>query len=59
MTDTTRDLIDAISTGDAVGIESSFNTAMAEKISVQLDVMRQNVTQNMFSAATETVDTEE
>lgn len=59
MTDTTRDLVDAISTGDAVGIESSFNTAMAEKISVQLDVMRQNVAQNMFSAATETVDTEE
>jgi hypothetical protein len=44
----TKDLIDAISTGDAMGIESSFNAAMAEKISVKLDAMRQDVAQNMF-----------
>lgn len=59
MTGTTRDLIDAIATGDAVGIESSFNAAMAEKISVQLDVKRQEVAQNMFKAAAETTNTEE
>ena len=59
MTGTTRDLVDAIATGDAVGIESSFNTAMAEKISVQLDVKRQEVAQNMFKAAAETTVTEE
>ena len=58
MTGTTRDLVDAIATGDAVGIESSFNAAMAEKISVQLDVKRQEVAQNMFKAAAETTDTE-
>lgn len=58
MTGTTRDLVDAIATGDAVGIESSFNAAMAEKISVQLDVKRQEVAQSMFKAA-ETTDTEE
>jgi hypothetical protein len=46
---TTKHLIDAIADGDAMGIESSFNAAMAEKISVQLDVMRQNVAQNMFA----------
>ena len=46
----TRDLIDAISTGDSVGIESAFNTAMAEKITVKLDTMRQEVAQNMFKA---------
>lgn len=46
----TRDLIDAISTGDSVGIESAFNTAMAEKITVKLDAMRQEVAQNMFKA---------
>jgi hypothetical protein len=53
MTGTTRTLIDAIATGDAVGIESSFNAAMAEKIAVQLDVKRQEVAQNMFKTATE------
>jgi len=47
----TKDLIDAISTGDAVGIENSFNAAMAEKISVKLDAMRQDVAQNMFKSA--------
>jgi hypothetical protein len=47
----TKDLINAISTGDAIGIESTFNTAMAEKIAVQLDVMRQNVAQSMFKTA--------
>ena len=47
---TTKNLIDAIAAGDAMEIESSFNAAMAEKISVQLDVMRQNVAQNMFEA---------
>jgi hypothetical protein len=55
MTSTTRNLIDAISTGDATGVESSFNAAMAEKIAVQLDVKRQEVAQNMFKATTETV----
>ncbi len=47
----TKNLINAIAAGDAVGIESTFNTAMAEKIAVQLDVMRQNVAQNMFKTA--------
>ena len=45
---TTRNLIDAISTGDSQGIEVAFNAAMAEKISVHLDTMRQNVAQSMF-----------
>jgi hypothetical protein len=47
----TKDLINAISTGDSVGIETAFNTAMAEKITVQLDAMRQEVAQNMFKSA--------
>ena len=51
MTGTTRGLVDAIATGDSVGIETSFNAAMAEKISVQLDAMRQEVAQNMFKTA--------
>lgn len=59
MTGTTRDLVDAIATGDAVGIETTFNAAMAEKISVHLDAMRQEVAQNMFKPAAEETSTEE
>lgn len=59
MTGTTRDLVDAIATGDAVGIESAFNAAMAEKISVNLDAMRQEVAQNMFKQAADETSTEE
>lgn len=47
---TTKELINAISTGDSVGIESAFNAAMAEKITVKLDDMRQEVAQNMFKS---------
>lgn len=60
MTGTTRDLVDAIASGDAVNIETSFNAAMAEKISVKLDAMRQEVAQNMFKTPeSETAQTEE
>jgi hypothetical protein len=45
---TTRDLINAIASKDAAGIETTFNAVMADKISVQLDTMRQSVAQNMF-----------
>lgn len=45
----TRDLIHAISSGNAIGIESSFNAVIAEKISAKLDVMRQEVAQNLFA----------
>lgn len=44
----TKDLVNAIIAGDAVEIETVFNDTMAEKISVQLDAMRQEVAQNMF-----------
>lgn len=54
MTYTTKDLIDAIATGDATGVEAAFNVAMAEKIAVQLDTKRQEIAQNMFATATET-----
>lgn len=49
----TRNLIDAISTGDSQGIESAFNVAMAEKIAVKLDTMRQEVAKNMFNQPAE------
>lgn len=47
---TTKTLIDAISSGDAVSIETAFNAAMAEKISSKLDTMRMDVAKNMFAS---------
>ena len=53
----TRDLIDAIETGDAVGIETAFNSVMVDKVAEKLDTMRTNMSQNMFR--TPEVETEE
>lgn len=47
---TTLELINAIAKGDAAATESAFNSAMAEKISAQLDDLRVNIAQNMFNA---------
>ena len=58
----TKDLIDAIAANDSQSIEATFASAMADKISVKLDAMRQNVAQNMFKeqpAATVEVETEQ
>lgn len=52
-----KSLIDAISTGDSIGTEQSFNAAMAEKISAKLDTMRQDIAQTMF--ATEEIESVE
>ena len=48
MSESVRNLINAIATGSAMETEESFNSAMAEKISVKLDTMRQDVAANMF-----------
>ena len=50
MSESVRNLIDAIATGSAVSTEEQFNAAMAEKISVKLDAMRQDVAANMFAS---------
>jgi hypothetical protein len=56
----TRDLIDAIETGDAVGIETAFNSVMVDKVAEKLDTMRTDMSQNMFrSPEQEPEDTEE
>ena len=54
----TRDLIDAMSSGDSISIETQFNNSMAEKISAKIEDMRQSVAQNMFnqSVAEESVE---
>jgi hypothetical protein len=48
MTDTIKNLISAIATGDASTTQDAFNLAMAEKISDKLETMRADVAQNMF-----------
>jgi hypothetical protein len=50
MSESVKNLINAIATGSAVGTEESFNSAMAEKISVKLEAMRQDVAANMFAS---------
>ena len=47
---TTLELINAISNGNAVEIESAFNSAMAEKVASKLDDMRVNIAHAMFNA---------
>ena len=53
---TTKDLIDALAAGDATGIETTFNAAMAERISAKIDDMRTQVAQSMFAATQEEVE---
>ena len=56
MSETIKNLISAIATGNAVDTESAFNSAMAEKISTRLDTMRQEVAQGMFKQQVETAE---
>lgn len=49
----TRDLINAIHTGDSVAIQSEFEGLMAAKVSDRLDVMQQSVAQSMFRTPVE------
>ena len=50
MNETTMNLINSIKSGDVVNMETSFNAAMAERVSAQMDDMRVKVAQNMFNA---------
>lgn len=47
----TRDLIDAIQSGDSVAVQSAFEATMATRVAARLDTMRQEVAQNMFKEA--------
>lgn len=44
----TRDLIDAIASGDSVATQQVFENEMASRIAVRMDAMRQDVAKNMF-----------
>ena len=46
----TKNLVQALVSGNADAIETSFNAAMAEKISARLDDMRVDVAKGMFTA---------
>ena len=46
----TKNLVQALASGNADAIETSFNAAMAEKISARLDDMRIDVAKGMFAA---------
>ena len=45
----TKNLVNAIISGDALEIETSFNAAMSEKISIAIDDKRQEVAQSLFN----------
>lgn len=55
---TTLELINAISSGNAVEIEDAFNSAMAEKVASKLDDMRVNIAHAMFNAQAPEASTE-
>ena len=55
----TRDLIDAIVSGEATEVETSFNNIMAAKVSEKLDAMRTDMAQTMFQAPVEVESEEE
>jgi hypothetical protein len=59
MSESVKNLINAISAGSAIETEESFNSAMAEKISARIDTMRQEVAANMFKPVEETVEENE
>jgi hypothetical protein len=44
-----KDLIAAISTGDAQAIDTAFNAEMANRIGTRLEDMRATVAKNMFA----------
>ena len=53
MSETVQNLVYAIQAGDALETENAFADAMAEKLSVRLDGMRQSVAQSMFTQPAE------
>lgn len=44
----TRELVDALASGDSIAIDDSFNNVMSQKLSSALDNYRVQVAQNIF-----------
>ena len=53
MNENVINLVDAITTGDAVATENAFAVAMAEKLSSKIEDLRVNIAQSMFAQAVE------
>lgn len=46
----TRDLVDALISGDSIEIENAFDATMAERMSTALDTYKIEIAQSMFNA---------
>lgn len=53
---TTRELVDALISGDSVAIDTAFDTVMTQKVSSALDDLRVSVATNMFNPQEEVRD---
>ena len=54
----TRDLVDALISGDSIEIEHAFDATMAEKLLSSLDTYRVQVAQSMFNPTVAVEDSE-
>jgi hypothetical protein len=54
----TRDLVDALISGDSIAIENTFNAAMSDKVSAALDSYRVQIATKMFVPREESIEQE-
>lgn len=54
---TTRDLIDALISGDSTSIENTFDSVMSQKVSAELDTLKTHIATNMFLSPSDAEDT--
>ena len=54
---TTRDLIDALISGDSMNIENTFDNVMSQKVSAELDNLKTHIATSMFQTPSEEVET--
>jgi hypothetical protein len=50
----TRDLVDAMTAGKSVDMESAFNACVAERVAEKLNQMKLDLAQTMFHSSEET-----
>lgn len=55
----TRDLVDALISGDSIAIENTFNAVMSDKVSTALDGYRVQVAQTMFGQEQEEINNDD
>lgn len=52
----TRDLIDAIASGDSVATQQTFESEMMSRVAARMDEKRQEVARNMFKESVESIE---